>query len=107
MCQYRRGLAAGGERLLQTDFGEAQGLAGQGVAQARQVGADHGGDFRIAADGLAIGEQDDGPTVAGYLDGARRHGIGNDVGAACVLEARAVEAQAHAVGLAADAEFGV
>ena len=66
--------------------------------KARQIGADDAGDLGVAANGLAIGQQHDGLAVGRHLDGAGRHPVGHDIGAALeVLKLRAGQPQAHAV----------
>ena len=95
--------AGGGLGGVDVDRGEGHFRAGRHATQRRQVGGDDGGDLGIAAGGLTVGQQHDGQAVAGHLDGARRDAVGDDVGAlGRMLEGRALEPHAHAVGGARD-----
>jgi hypothetical protein len=92
--------------------GEAHRLARQQAAQPRQVDRGHGGDLGIAAHGLAVGQQHDRQAGARHLDGAGPDAVGDDVGATLVdadgvLDRRALEANAHAIGLLGDAVVGL
>ena len=95
--------------LLDGDGGEAHRLARQQAAEPRQVDRGHGGDLGIAAHGLAVAQQHDRQAGARHLDGAGPDAVGDDVGRPCrrVLDGRALEADAHAIGFLGDAIVGV
>ena len=88
------------------DRGKAQRVARPSPSDNRQVGRDDRGDFGVAAGRLVIGEQQDRLSRAGHLDRAGHNRIRDDVPAAAMLEAGAVEAHAHPVGALRNAEFG-
>ena len=90
--------------LRAVDRLKADALPRFDLREARQIGGDHRGNFRIAADRLAIGQQDDGLPVARHLHRSRRHPIGNDVGhGRCAVRQRGtVQTHAHAIALRAD-----
>src|SRR4029077_12591516 len=71
-----------------------------------------GGDLGIAAHGLPVGQEHDRQAGARHLDGAGPDAVGDDVGAALVdacgvFDRRALEADAHAIGLLGDAIVGL
>ena len=99
-------LAAQGLGFLDGDCGEAHRAAGQQAAEPRQVDRGDRGDLGIAADGLAVGQQHDRQARARHLDRARTDAVGDDVGALRMLDGRALEADAHAVGFLGDLVFG-
>ena len=84
-------------------------MSGRNPAQPGKVGGNDGGDFRVAADGLAIGQQDDRLTIAGHLNTSRRDAVRDDVfGFRCdVFEQRAFEPDSHTVELGGGPVFGI
>ncbi len=82
---------------FQAERGQAQDGAGWALRQPRHRLRGERAEARVAADGLAVVEQDDGLAVGRHLDGAQRDAFGNHV-AAPALQARAEQAHAHAVG---------
>ncbi len=75
-------LAPRGLGRLDGDRLECDLRADRQPAERRQVGGDDRRDLRIAAGGLAVGQQHDRLAVAGHLDRARRDAVGGDVEAA-------------------------
>src|SRR6266568_833511 len=84
--------AQGRCRLLVSDAAEPQQSARPCVRKSRKVGGDDAADLGVAARGLAIVEQHNRLSVAGNLNGARRHAIADDASAArTMLQGRAGE----------------
>src|SRR5579859_2935585 len=98
LLQRRAGFPAG-------DALEPHRIAGPQMAEARQIGADHGGDLGITAGGLPIRQQNDRLAVARHLDDARHDAVGGDFRALVVMgQGFAGQAQSHAVAGRSDLE---
>ena len=85
------------------DGRKAQALARTQGGQPRKIGADHGGDLRVAPRGLGVGQQYDGLAGTWHLDGARHRGVRHDLGGTDVFQPSTFQANAHAVSLRGDA----
>src|SRR5580693_5046004 len=91
---------------FELDRNETQWIAGTASSELRQVGGNHGGNFRVAAGRLVIGEKHDRLARAGYLNGAGGDRVGDNVPTAAVRQHRAIQAHPHAVRIIRYTEFG-
>ena len=78
------------------DWGEVHGATGGELCQARSVQGKCRANFRIAAYGLAVVEQNYRLAVGGYLDGAKTDALGQNT-LDIALDSRPLQAVAHAV----------
>jgi hypothetical protein len=58
------------------------------------------------AGGWMVGHENDGLAALGDLDGAPHHALAQEAAVARGRDGRALEAQAHAIGVAGDDELG-
>ena len=86
---------------------ETNAIAGAELANAGNVGSDDVGDFGVATGGLLVDEEEDGLAIGGELDGAEGDALGDHLAGIGGEDGRAVEAEAHAIGVGRDEVFGV
>ena len=91
------------DSLLARRTNEAQLLARHGLGDATKVGSDDGGDDRVAAGGLVIGEKYDRRATAGHLDRADDQSTRDEL-AGIRANARTIQADAHPIARRQDAE---